>query len=177
MMPLYKKLTTLCYAAVLALGLVACGGGGGGSDDMAETTPTPPAPAPAPTVTPVDVAGNPDLVPGSLTLAAGATRMVGDTTVTCPTGGDSCTLTVTEESVTGILMATSTGGVATVAHNPPPPGPTAAEIAEQARLVAEAAAAQALLDAEAKKGAGEHARNLGGTLSRVSIDTDQQQCD
>ena len=123
MMPQYRKLTTLCYAAVLAFGLAACGGSGGGDDDMADSQPAVVPPAPPPTVTPVDVVGNPDLVPGSLTLAAGATRMVGDTTVTCPAGGDPCTLTVTEESVTGILMATSTGGVATVAHNPPPPEP------------------------------------------------------
>ena len=42
MMPQYRKLTTLCYAAVLAFGLAACGGGG------TETAEAPPAPDPGP---------------------------------------------------------------------------------------------------------------------------------
>ena len=42
MMPQYRKLTTLCYAAVLAFGLAACGGGG------TETAEAPLAPDPGP---------------------------------------------------------------------------------------------------------------------------------
>ena len=45
MMPQYRKLTTLCYAAVLAFGLAACGGGG---TETAEVLPAPdPGPDPA----------------------------------------------------------------------------------------------------------------------------------
>ena len=50
-MSTYKNLMTVCCAAVLALGLAACGGGGG--DDTADTPtttdPTPPPPPPGPT--------------------------------------------------------------------------------------------------------------------------------
>jgi hypothetical protein len=56
MMPQYRKLTTLCYAAVLAFGLAACGGGG---TETAEAPPAPPAP--------------PDLGPAQMAAMAAAT--------------------------------------------------------------------------------------------------------
>ena len=44
---MYKNLTTICAAAVLALGLAACGGGGGSDNNQADgDTGTPPAPPP-----------------------------------------------------------------------------------------------------------------------------------
>ena len=69
MMPLYRKLTTLCYAAVLAFGLAACGGGG------TETAEAPPVPDPGP-----------DLALGAAQMAAAAAATAAEDAATAAEG-------------------------------------------------------------------------------------------
>ena len=69
--------------------------------------------------------GSEDLMSGTTTLAAGEEQTVGATTISCAAGGEDCTLTVTDDPVTGTQKATSTGGTVTVAVAPPPPPPPA----------------------------------------------------
>ena len=119
----YRKLTTVCSAALLTLGLAACGGGGGDGD----MTETPPPPPPTYTVALPDGHG---LMAGTTTLPQGDT-MVGDTTISCPSA-DGCMLTVAKDPVTGAYTATATGGAVTVAvaaPPPPPPGPDPVQLA------------------------------------------------
>ena len=119
----YRKLTTVCSAALLTLGLAACGGGGGDGD----MTETPPPPPPTYTVALPDGHG---LMAGTTTLPQGDT-MVGDTTISCPSA-DGCMLTVSRDPVTGAYSATATGGAVTVAvaePPPPPPGPDPVQLA------------------------------------------------
>ena len=121
----YRKLTTICSAAVLSFGLAACGGGGGDGD----TAGTPPPPPPPTTYT-VALPDGHGLMAGTTMLAHGDT-VVGDTTITCPdTGG--CVLTVSRDPVTGAYTATATGGqvmVAVAEPPPPPPGPDPVQLA------------------------------------------------
>ena len=106
------KLGKTASVLFLALAMAGCGGGSG---DSGMVVPPP---------TSVDLMGSTDLMAGTTTVPAGSSVTVGDTTVSCAAGGDDCTLTVTEDSVTGAYMATSTGGEVTVAVAEPPPPPT-----------------------------------------------------
>ena len=81
-------------------------------------------PPPPPTVYTVDLMGSTDLMPATRTIAPGETVKVGDTTVTCPTGGAACVLTVAQDALTGQLVASSTGAQAEVAYTAPEPPPT-----------------------------------------------------
>ena len=113
----YRKLMTICAAAVLALGLAACGGGGGDDGPTAETptTPTMPEPMPpAPEPVAVDIpdAGYLDEInmaqAGTLEIAAGMTETSGGVTFLCAAGGDDCTVEVAADG-----SAMSTGGTVT----------------------------------------------------------------
>ena len=115
-MSTYRKLATICCAAVLTFGLAACGGGGDGDgSSAAEPPPLPPA------ATDVALPDGHGLMPGTTTLPQGDT-MVGDTTIMCPSA-DGCMLTVSRDPVTGAYTATATGGAVTVAVAEPPPPP------------------------------------------------------
>ena len=93
----------------------------GGTVTVAYNPPPPPV---EPTVHTVDLMGSMDLMPGTRMMEPGESFEVGDTTVTCPEGGEGCVLTVSEDPISGMLMATSTGAAATVAYDPPAPPPT-----------------------------------------------------
>ena len=114
-MSTYRKLATICCAAVLTFGLAACGGGGDGDGSSAAEPPLPPA------ETDVALPDGHGLMPGTTTLPQGDT-MVGDTTIMCPSA-DGCMLTVSRDPVTGAYTATATGGAVTVAVAEPPPPP------------------------------------------------------
>ena len=51
-----------------------------------------------------------------ITLAPGGSRTLGNVTLTCPSGGAACSVSVTE-TTDGSVIVTSTGGVATVAYS------------------------------------------------------------
>ena len=76
---------------------------------------------------PVALHGSTDLMEGTTTILAGDSNTVGDTTVTCPAGGDDCVVTVMKDEVTGQYSATSTGAQAMVA--PPPELPVSHPVA------------------------------------------------
>ena len=120
----YRELMTICCAAVLSLGLAACGGSGGGDDDQtmmmcpAGQIGTYPdcSPAPEPEPEPVAVSVpdadylDEDNMPAAetLTIAAGMTATSGGVTFLCAEGGDACEVTIDEDG-----MATATGGTVT----------------------------------------------------------------
>ena len=107
----YRKLTTICCAAVLTLGLAACGGGGG--NNQADMTPDP-TPPPPPMEYDVALPAGHGLNDGETTIAAGATQMLpSGTHITCG-GTAACTLTVSTDGVTGARSASSTGGMVAV---------------------------------------------------------------
>ena len=101
-------------ALALSLALAGCGGGGSSSSGAASPASGGSAPPVSSTQT-VALHGSMDLMAGTTVIMAGASTTVGDTTVTCPAGGDDCELTVTKDEVTGHYSATSTGGMASVA--------------------------------------------------------------
>ena len=127
--------------AMLLAAFLLAGCGGSGSSTAVAPTPEPPPPPPTFNVALPDGHG---LSAGETTLPHGDT-VVGNTTITCP-NTDGCTLTVSVDSVTGVYMATATGGMVTVAVAAPPPpvdhGPALAE--------ARTAANQAESDARAE---------------------------
>ena len=100
-----KNVARVGFAAMLAVVLAACGGGSSG------TLPDEPPPAV------VGLEGSTDLQEGTTTIPANGDVTVGDTTISC-SGDEDCVLTVTKDAVTGMLMATSTGGAAMVSVAP-----------------------------------------------------------
>ena len=132
---------TICCAAVLTLGLAACGGGG--SDDTADA-PTTTDPMPTPVVYPTALPDGHGLNPGMTVIPAGTTSMLpSGTYITCA-GAEDCTLTISIESVTGALSASSMGGMVSVSTEAT--RQAAVEAANQQTL-ADARAALAALDA------------------------------
>ena len=124
-MNLTRKLMAACSIVALSAVMYGCGGGGGDEPVMDEPVmDDPPPPAAA-----VDLMGSTDLMPGMTTVAAGASVTVGNTTLTCSDDAD-CVVTVTQDGVTGLLTATSTGGTVTVAVAmlPAPPEPMAVNL-------------------------------------------------
>ena len=121
MMSTHKKLISLGAAAVLALGLAACGGGGGPS-----TT--------APTPKKVDLTGLTSGymlgAAGKLEIDAGASMDSGDVKFMCKAGGDDCVVTV---SATG---ATATGGDVTASDSQTFTDRLASELAEAKLVIA-----------------------------------------
>jgi hypothetical protein len=80
-------------------------------------------PPPPPMMYAVDLMGSTDVMAGMTTIPAGTSVTVGLTTVTCPAGGADCVLTVSEDAVTGMMMASATGALPTVSVAEPPPPP------------------------------------------------------
>ena len=105
-----KNFLTACFAAVLATGLAACGGGGDQPDEP-----------PPPMTYNVALPDGHGLSVGMTTLTMGET-MIGGTTISCP-AADGCTLTVSQDPVTGLYSGVATGGMVTVAVAPPPTPP------------------------------------------------------
>ena len=101
---MYKNLTTICAAAVLALGLAACGGGGGGSSGSG--TPgtsnpgtTDPMPATGMVADVIQTTGlmaavaTSDDAGNMITVAAGESASRGGVMFDCPAGDVDCVLT------------------------------------------------------------------------------------
>ena len=129
----YRKLMTICAAAVLALGLAACGGGGGDDGPTAETPTTPTMPEPMPPA-PEPVAVDLPMLPtgdmyalsaGEHEIAAGGTAENGGVMFACAAGGEACVVTVTADGT-----ASSTGGAVTASLT------SAAEMAYNAQKAA-----------------------------------------
>ena len=104
-MHICKKLTSLGAAAVLTLGLAACGGGG---------SPAPIAPQPKPVDLGKVTPGYGTLTAGETELDAGGTTTNGNVTFTCAAdaGADGCTVIVADGN-----KVTYTGGMVTAANS------------------------------------------------------------
>ena len=104
----YRKLTTACLAAALALGLAACGSSSSTKAPPGDDTKKP---------SPVSLAGVPNhgLTARTMTIEAGATETVGNVTFSCPSGGADCTVAITVTA--GTATVTSDGGMATAAYS------------------------------------------------------------
>ena len=104
----YRKLTTICAAVVLSLGLAACGGGGSSPTTSGDDTKKPSS---------VSLAGltNHGLTAQTLTIKAGETATVGNVTFSCPSGGADCAVAITVAD--GTASVTSDGGMATAAYS------------------------------------------------------------
>ena len=101
----YMNPITACCAAVLMLGLAACG------DSKKTTTMMPDPDPPMPMmVSLTDVTATPTA--GMAEIDAGAMADIGDITFTCQSGGDDCSVVVAADGT-----ATSTGGMATAANS------------------------------------------------------------
>ena len=110
-MSTYKNLMTVCCAAVLALGLVACGGGGSGGP----TTGGGGGGGMMPKPVAVDLSGvatDAMRTAGMAEIDAGDSATIGDVTYTCAADGDDCSVTVVDDGT-----ATSTGGTVTAANS------------------------------------------------------------
>ncbi|MDE0391716.1 MAG: hypothetical protein OXI57_06555 [Rhodospirillales bacterium] len=96
-----RYMTAFAAAALIAVGVSACGGGG-----------------PTTTLTPVDLGPVTDgfmAEAGTLEIEAGETVVRGDIAFSCAADGDDCTVTVTVED--GRIGATSTGGMVTAMNS------------------------------------------------------------
>ena len=131
----HRKLMMVCCAAVLALGLAACGGGG---DSPQSTAPTPTPPEPVPVDVTMDVtlakAAQAALVavlpnPGdsdTLTVAAGGMATRAGVEFTCDSAYP-CTFTLTNNldtivaSVSTMMLPDAADPMATAMVPPPPP--------------------------------------------------------
>ena len=109
----YRNLMTVGCAAVLALGLAACGSSDNNTAEAPMTTEPTPTPMPMePTPVAVAVADfmylDEDNMPmaGMHEIAAGMTATSGGVTYLCAEGGDDCTVTIADDG-----SATSTGGM------------------------------------------------------------------
>ena len=139
----YRKLTTACLAAALALGLAACGGGGSSPTTNNETEPSAPAepmPMDVTMAVPLGKAEQDALValldePGDadmLTVAAGGTATRAGVVFSCMSAY-SCTFTLTN-NLGKIVASVSTQKMpdadapTVVAQVPPPPPDTFAEL-------------------------------------------------
>ncbi|MXX10241.1 MAG: hypothetical protein F4Z68_02285 [Nitrospira sp. SB0667_bin_9] len=131
------------YAIVIAaLALAGCSSDGNGGDIAG--MPDPPPPPPEPTVTPVDLTDLPGVaIPTNTVINAGESMNFGtgqdEVTISCPSGGENCSLTQTDDSVT------STGGMATAMLSEA--AVTARRNAQMAMTVAATKAAETKADA------------------------------
>ena len=110
-MSTYKNLMTVCCAAVLALGLVACGGGGSGGPTAGGGGGGGMMPKPV-AVDLSGVATDAMRTAGMAEIDAGDSATIGDVTYTCAADGDDCSVTVVDDGT-----ATSTGGTVTAANS------------------------------------------------------------
>ena len=109
----HRNLLMACFAALLALGLAACGTGGNGAAPAAMMD------DPVPTPVAVDLTGVTEgfsAEAGTIELAAGESRDNGDIAFTCADGGDACTVTVAVAD-DDTISATSTGGDVSAANS------------------------------------------------------------
>ena len=110
----HRNLMPVCLAAVLALGLAACGGGGGGDAPMTSMMDGDVSEPTRPAELGVEVADlmylDEDNAPmaGTMMVAAGEMATNNGVIFMCPAGGDDCEVTVNADG-----SATSTGGAAT----------------------------------------------------------------
>ena len=108
----YKSLKTICIAAVLSLGLAACGGG---SNDQGMMDPPPPPPPPPPVAVDMsDVTAGYMAAAGTIEIAAGHSTTVGDVAFACAADGADCTVTVAAD---GSATATADSGTVTAANS------------------------------------------------------------
>ncbi len=146
------------YAIVIAaLALAGCSSDGNGGD-IAGMPDTPPPP-PEPTVNPVDLTDLPGVaIPTNTVINAGESMNFGtgqdEVTISCPSGGENCSLTQTDDSVT------STGGMATAMLS------EAAVTARRNAQMAMTAAATKAAETKEKAIAAEVAQNLNATTAR-----------
>ena len=104
----FKNLKTICFAAVLSLGLAACGGGDG-DQGMMEPPPPPPVAVDLSGVTAGYMAAA-----GTVEIAAGHSTTVGDVTFSCAADGADCTVTVAAD---GTATATADSGMVSAANS------------------------------------------------------------
>ncbi len=135
-----KRLALAGQAVALAFVLAACGGGSG----------TAPGQPPAPMEVDMDsVSEGARKEAGTLEIAAGAMKTLGDVTYSCAAGGEDCTVTIKADGT-----ATYTGGTVTAADSAGYTAQEAAKAAAKKKADDEAAAAaKAKVDAEKKKAA------------------------
>ena len=135
-MSTYRNLITLCFAAVFALGLAACGGG---SDGPTMTTPDPVEPTPKPTAMvtiPDAMYLDEDNAPmaGTTMISAGEMATNNGVIFMCPADGDDCEVTVAADG-----SVTSTGGEATASLS----ADAMVQVAQAKKAAEDAAAAAA----------------------------------
>ena len=131
-----KNLTSLCVAAVFALGLAACSSGG---DAPPTTMPMEPVEPVEPTPVAVSLAGVTAgfmAEAGTVEIKAGMSADHGDIAFGCAAGGEDCTVAVSVAD-DGTISAMSTGGTVTAMNAAA--YQTALDDAEAARIAAEKA--------------------------------------
>ena len=101
-------------------------------------------PPPEPTVHALNLPDGHGLGVGTVTLQPGESHTSGRTVITCPDGGDPCVVELTENDVTGVVSATSTGALAMVSITPLPAGLAALQAFGAAMDAAAAGAGDAL---------------------------------
>ena len=117
----HKNLMTVCCAAVLALGLAACGSSGGDDKVVAVTDGGDNGDNGDNGAMPVDVnltnvTNGTTAAAGTLEIEAGGSEDSGNTAFACAAGGDDCTVTVTMGD-DGTVTAESTGGDVTAGNS------------------------------------------------------------
>ena len=118
---IFSRKYAVVAVCVAALAVGACSGS---SNRTADNTPEPtPEPTP-PTPKTVALPEGHGLKVGETTIPAGQTIRTGSVDLTC-TGDTACTLIVTQDGVTGLFSATSTGGTVMAMLPPAPPAPPA----------------------------------------------------
>ncbi len=154
--------TNRCFpfflAVILALTLAGCGGG-----NSKPKPPPPPPPAPM-TVDMSSVSADADKEAGTLEIAAGASKTLGEVTYRCAAGGDGCTVTVKDDGT-----ATYTGGRVTAADSAGYTAEVAAAVAAKAKADADAAAEQAKA-AEAEEKLAAEANKVYPALLELGMD-------
>ena len=110
----HRNLLMACFAALLALGLAACGtGGSNGPAAMGDPDPDP-APTPVAVALPTDRPSTyTPPAAGTVTIAAGQSQASGDVQFTCAAGGEACAVMVAADGT-----VTSLGGTVTAALTP-----------------------------------------------------------
>ena len=109
-----RKLAMVCLAVVFSVLVYGCGGGGSeqaSTDTGGTDTPTPTDMVMPHQVTTDMVSDGLTITPGTFTIQSGDTAVVGDVIYTCPPDGQSCVVTVADDSITSV------GGAATAMNS------------------------------------------------------------
>ena len=126
----HRNLLTACFAALLALGLAACGTGGDDAPVAMEDPEPTPAPEPVAVALPTEVPSTYAApAAGTMTIPAGESRAANDISFSCAAGGDDCTVTVAADG-----SVTSVGGTVTASLTATAMTALATEQAEAARI-------------------------------------------